>query len=249
MGRRSALVTVVAAALTAGCGDRPSEGERAVQEVREFVGALERADGRAACERLAEAGVSELLLVALRGDVSTAGLEQPRDDRCAVIARRLAEGTSGLDELRRAPVTRTLIEGDRATVETEAGPYEAEEGRDGRWRVARFEPVARALAGRPASERPVGLVLVRPKLREPALGPAVAGRVKQASIELTGTLEPQDARLEATPSPGTRVGRVEARDGRFRVKLDLRRGPNEVLLTARAPGRAPTELAVRPTRE
>jgi hypothetical protein len=103
--------------------------------------------------------------------------------------------------------------------------------------------VVRVFTGGPADEHPVGITVVRPKLREPALGPARAGRTGEASIALTGTLEPEAARLDAEPSPGTRVRRVEARDGRFRVELALRPGRNEVLLRARAPGRAPTELA------
>ena len=248
MGRRSGLVALALAALLAG-GCRESEGKRAVQAVRGFVGALERADGHAACERLAEAGVSELLLAALRTGVPASGLEAPRADRCAIVARRLVDDAAGLGELRRSPVTRTLLEGDRATVETRAGAYEVEEERDGRWRVARFEPVVRVLTSGWASERPVGLAVVRPRLREPALGPALAGRTDEASIEVSGTLEPDDARLGVTASPGTRLVRVEARDGRFRVKLELRRGRNDVLLIARAPGRAATELAVRLTRE
>ncbi len=162
---------------------------------------------------------------------------------CSGMYGRVAARVPGM-----SAVTRVLLEGDRATVETRAGAYEVEE-RDGRWQVARLEPVVRVLAGGPADEHPVGMTVVRPRLAEPALGPALAGRTDKASIELTGTLEPEDARLEAEPSPGTRVRRVEARDGRFRVELDLRPGRNEVLLRARAPGRAPTELAVRLTRE
>jgi hypothetical protein len=252
MGRRSlpvalALSLSLSALLAAGCGE--TDGERAVRAVREFVGALERADGRPACERLAEAGVSELLLAALRTGIPASGLESPGADRCAIVARRLAEGASGLAELRRSPVTRTLVEGDRATVETRTGAYELEEGRDGHWRVARFEPVVRVLTGGSASERPVGLAVVRPRLREPALGPALAGRTDEESIELTGTLEPEGARLGVEPSPGTRAARVDASDGRFRVRLRLRPGRNEVVLVARAPGRATNELAVRLTRE
>ena len=241
-----AALLVVIALLAGGCRD--NEGERAERAVRELVGALERGDGRAACDRLSEAGISELLLAGIREGVPASGLEAPTADRCALVARRLAEGARGLGELRRAATTRVLLEGDRATVETRAGAYEVEE-RDGRWHVARLEPVVRVLTGGPADEHPVGITVVRPKLAEPALGPALAGRTDKASIELTGTLEPEDARLQIEPSPGTEVRRVEARDGRFRVELELQRGHNEVLLGARAPGRAPTELAVRLTRE
>ena len=244
--RRLLPALLVAALLAGGCRD--GEGDRAARAVRDFVGALERADGRAACDRLTEAGVSELLLTGIRGGVEASGLEDPRADRCAIVAQRLAQDARGLDELRRAPRTRTLLEGDRATVQTRAGAVEVEE-RDGRWQVARFEPVVRVLTGGPAGEQPVGLAVVRPRLSEPALGPALAGRTDRRWIELTGTLEPHDAQVAVEPSRGTRVRRVEARDGRFRVELELRRGHNEVLLRARAPRRAPTEVAVRLTRE
>ena len=237
---------VLSALLLTGCGE--SEGDRVRRTVDEFTGALARGDGAAACELLAEAGVSELMLAAVRADVAATGLEDPTVDRCAVMAERLAAEATGLVALRQVPVTRTLLEGDVATVETDAGPYELEEV-EGHWRLARFEPVAAVLAGDAAPVRPVGLTIARPELSEPALGPALAGRTRKETVELTATLEPEDARIRLEPSPGTRVRRREVRDGRLRAELELRLGRNEVLLTASAPGRTDTELAVRITRE
>lgn len=237
---------VLTALVLAGCGE--SEGGQVRRTVDEFTAALARGDGAAACERLAEAGVSELLLAAVRADVPATGLEEPTVDRCAVIAERLAEDATGLPELRKVPTTRTLLEGDVATVETDAGSYELEEV-GGRWRLTRFEPVAAVLAGEAAPVRPVGLTIARPELSEPALGPALAGRTRKETVELTATVEPEVARVRVEPSPGTRVRNLDVRDGRVRAELDLQRGRNEVLLTASAPGHTDTELAVRMTRE
>ena len=242
--RRSPLLFVLVAALALG-GCRDADEELAVGAVREFVGALERGDGRSACARLSEAGMSELLLTAVRARTLVA-LEDTGADRCAAVASGLARRAVGLAALRRSPVSAVRVEGDRATVETRAGAYEAEE-RDGRWLVGAFEPVAEALAGVPPPGEPVHLSVVRPRLTEPALGPVAAGRADDGVAELTGTLEPADAVLEARASGGTRVERVEARDGRFRVRLRLRRGHNDVVLTARAAGRAPIERIVRLT--
>ena len=245
---RQALSLVVALALGAlgatACED--ADDELAVDAVRGFVGALERGDGRAACERLSEAGVSELLLTALRAGTRADGLDPPSADRCAVIASRLGDGAEGLAELRRSPVSAVRVEGDRATVETRAGAYEAQE-RDGRWLVGALEPVARATTGSQAPGEPVHLSVVRPKLTEPALGPAVAGRTDDDVVELSGTLDPADATLTVRPSGGTRVTRVEARDGRFGVALELTRGRNEIVLAAAASGRERTERAIRLT--
>ena len=240
------VATALTALLVTGCGQ--SEGGQVRQTVDEFTAALARGDGAAACERLAEAGVSELLLVAVRADVATTGLEEPRVDRCALIAERLAADATGLAELREAATARTLVEGDLATVETDAGAYELEEV-EGRWRLTRFDPVSAVLAGGAAPVRPVGLTIARPELSEPALGPALAGRTRKETVELTATFEPDDARIRIEPSPGTRVRRFEADDGRVRAELDLRRGLNQILLSASAPGRSDTEIAIRITRE
>lgn len=247
MKRRNRLAALALSALVlAGC--RESEGELARRTVDEFTAALVRGDGTAACDRLAEAGVSELLLAALQADLRTTGLDAPTVDRCAVIARDLAEDAPELSRLRRAHITRTLLEGDVATVDTDAGAYELEEVR-GRWRLTRFEPVAAVLAGRAAPVKPVFLTIVRPELPEPALGKALAGRTRDETVELTGTFAPADAGVTIDAAPGTRVRSSEVRDGRLRVEIELRRGHNEILLVASAPGRADTELAVRLTRE
>ena len=247
MKPRSRLAAVALTALAfAGC--RESEGEVARRTVDEFTAALVRGDGTSACARLAEAGVSELLFTALEADSRTTRLNATAGDHCAVIARELAEGATGLSDVRYARVTRTLLEGDVATVETDAGPYELEEVR-GRWRLTRFAPVAAVLAGRASPVSPVSLTIARPDLSEPALGNALAGHTRKDDVELTGTFAPADARVAIEPSPGTRVRKAEARDGRLRVELGLRRGDNDIRIVASAPGHTDTELAVRLTRE
>jgi hypothetical protein len=247
MRRRSlALALAVLNVLLSGCRD--PDTERAVDAVRGLTGALEREDGRAACEHLSEAGVSELLLAAVRVGIPPSGLEEPEADRCAIVASRLAAGESDFARLRDSPVSATLLEGDRATVQTHAGSYEVEEV-DGHWRVARLDPVVRLLTGGSHAERPVHLTVVRPRLSEPVLGPVVAGRSHDESIEIHGTLDPPDATLRAEASPGTGVSAVEAGDGRYRVVLDLGPGRNEALLVAEAPGRATTELVLRVERD
>lgn len=247
MKRRSRLATLALAVLAlAGC--RESDAELARRTVDEFTAALVRGEGTAACDRLAEAGVSELLLVALQADLRETRLGATTVDRCAVIARELAEDAPELSRIRDARVSRTLLEGDVATVETDAGAYELEEVH-GRWRVTRFEPVAAVLAGLPAPVRPVSLTIARPELSEPALGKALAGHTRDETVELTGTFTPADARVTIEHAPGTRVHSAEVGDGRLRVELRLRRGHNQIRLLASAPGRADTELAVRLTRE
>ena len=247
MRRPSSLMLLALAALVlSGCGD--SDGGQVRRTADQFTAALVRGDGTAACERLAEAGVSELLLIALRAEVPATALDEPAVDHCAVIAERLAADANGLADLQDVPVTRTLLEGDVATVETHAGSYELEEI-NGRWRLTRFDPVATVLAGRPAPVRPVSVTIARPQLADPALGSALAGTTRKKTVELTASMEPKDARVQIAPSTGTRVRRLEARDGRVRAELELQRGRNEVLLSASTPGRASTELAVRITRE
>ena len=73
--RRSLIIIALAAVAIGGCRDEDST--RAVDAVHEFLSALERADGASACHRLAEAGVSELLLAAVRADVDAEGLDAP----------------------------------------------------------------------------------------------------------------------------------------------------------------------------
>ena len=114
MRPRIALLATVLAAGVAGCGE--ADGERAVESVRGFVAALERRDGQAACERLTERGMAELLLAALLARTAAHGLEGPATDRCALLARRLAAKNGGLARLRRARVRAVRIEGDRGTV-------------------------------------------------------------------------------------------------------------------------------------
>lgn len=244
MRRRSVAVLMTVALLAAaGCGEQ-RDGERAAETVDALVRALEEGRGPEACRRLSERGVSELLLAAVRD--GTRVDPSPREEPCAAVAERLAERATGLRELREAPVTRILVDGDRATVETERGAYEVEE-LEGRWRVSRLEPLAQALSGERPPERPVHLRVVRPKLEEPALGPAVAGRLDDTSTELGGTIAPDDARLRVETSPGVTAERVEAGDGRFRVKLRLRPGEHEVVLVGEAPGHETTTRVVRLT--
>ncbi|HEV2061046.1 MAG TPA: hypothetical protein VGR11_16970 [Solirubrobacteraceae bacterium] len=240
------LLVVLAGVMIGGCRDQDSE--HAVETVKEFVGALERGDGRAACDRLAEAGVSELLLAAVRARVDPSGLDAPDAERCAIVARRLGDEADGrLSRLRDSAVTSTTVEGDLAVVRTHEGAYEVREV-DGRWRLARLDPVVEALTPGAPKRRPVHLTVVRPKLEEPALGAALAGRVDDTIVEISGTLEPPDASLRVDASSGARVQRVEARDARFRIRAALRPGPNRLLLEADAPNRDPTELSIELTR-
>lgn len=242
MRRPSGLLMIALAAASIG-GCREAESKRAVAVVEGFVAALERGDGAAACDRLAEGGVSELLLAAVRARVDAAGLDAPDAERCAIIASRLADDAADrLARLRRSPVTGTLLEGERVVVRTEAGAYEAREV-EGRWRVTRLEPVVTAVTGSP-QRRPVHLTIVRPKLEEPALGRSLAGRTDNAAIEISGSLEPADASLRVVRSSGARVRRVESRGGRFRIVAALQHGPNKLLLRADAPARDPFEVAV-----
>lgn len=247
MRRSAALLASAVGLATAAAGCRERDTEEATAAVRGFVAALERGDGRAACERLAEPGVADLFVTAIRAETSGDGLEAPDADRCALVAERLAANASApLAELRSAPVTAVRLEGDRATVETRAGSYELEE-RDGRWLVSGLEPVTRVLADGTVPREPVHLTLVRPRNREPAPGPAVAVRADDDVAEISGTLVPGDATLEARPSGATRVTKLEHGDGRFRVELALQRGVNEVVLSATAPGRERIERLVRLT--
>lgn len=248
MRRPDALLVAALAALALG-GCRGDDGERAIAAVHEFVGALQRGDGAAACDRLAEAGVSELLLAAVRARVDPSGLAAADAQRCAIVARRLASGAERrLSQARGSPVTGVVLEGDRATVRTDAGAYEAREVR-GRWLLTRFEPVVAAVTARSPQRRPVHLTVVRPRLEEPALGATLAGRTSDATVEISGSLEPADASLRVVRSSGARVESVESRDGRFRIRAALSRGPNRLLLRADAPDRDPVEVAVELTRD
>ena len=241
---RRSLAAGLAVLAAAGAGCREQDGDAAVTAVHEMIAAIDRGDGHAACDRLAEAGVSELLLAAVRAGERVEGLEAPEADPCALVAERLSAEGAALVTLREAPVSAVRVEGDRATVETHAGAYEVVE-RDGRWLVSGLAPVARVLAGEPPPRRPVHLTVVEPKLSEPAVGPALAGRADDDVAELQGTLVPEDAELEVRPLGETRVESVEAGDGRFRVRLKLRPGRNDVVLAASAPGNEPVERRVR----
>ena len=243
---RTLIIIALAAGSIGGCRD--DDRTRAADAVREFVGALERADGAAACHRLAEAGVAELLLAAVRANVEAEGLDAPGAEHCAIVAARLASGVHDrLARLRLSPVTGVTVEGDTAAVRTDAGAYEAREV-DGRWRVARCDPVIAVLTGSAPQRRPVHLTVVRPRLDEPALGAGLAGRTHEAEIEISGSLEPRDASVRVVRSLGAAVRRVEARDGRFRIRVALQRGANRLLLEASAPEREPIELSVKLTR-
>ena len=247
MRRARGLIIIATVALTIG-GCRDDDSTRAVVAVHEFLSALERADGAAACHRLAEAGVSELLLGAVRANVDADGLDAPGAEQCGIIAARLANGVRDrVAQLRAAPVTSVSVEGDTATVRTDAGAYEAREV-DGRWRLARLEPAIAVLTGSAPKRRPVHLTIIRPRLDAPALGAAVAGHADAADVEISGSLEPDDGSVRVIRAVGARVRSVEARDGRFRIGVALQRGTNRLLLAASAPARAPIELSVELTR-
>lgn len=247
MRRPSCLIIIALAAVSIGAC-RDDDSTRAVDAVREFVSALQRKDGAAACRRLAEAGVSELLLAAVRANVDAEGLDAPGAEHCAIIATRLANGVQDrMAHLRRSPVTGVTVEGDTAAVRTDTGAYEARE-LDGRWRVERLDPVIAVLTGGAPKRRPVHLTIVRPKLDEPALGAGLAGRTDDADVELSGSLEPGDASVRVVRALGAGVRSVESRDGRFRIRVALQRGTSRLLLKASAPGREPVELSVKLTR-
>ena len=247
MRRHRGLIIIAVAAVSIG-GCRDADSTRAVDAVHEFVSALERTDGAAACHRLAEAGISELLLAAVRANVEAEGLDAPGADRCAIVAARLANGVRDrLAALRRSRVTGVTVEGDTAAVRTDAGAYEAREV-DGRWRVARLDPVIAVLTGGAPQRRPVHLTIVRPELDEAALGASLAGRSDDAEIEISGSLEPGDASVRVVSALGARVRSVESRDGRFRIRVTLQRGTNRLLLKVSAAEREPIELAVKLTR-
>lgn len=243
---RGLLMITLAVAAVGGC--RATDSERAVVAVEEFVGALARGDGGSACDRLAEAGVSELLLAAVRARIDPSGLGAPGAKRCAIVAGRLANDAEGdLGDLRRSPVTGVLLEGDRAFVRTDAGAYEAREV-DGRWAVTRFDPVVAVLTGESPKRPPVDLTVVRPKLEEPALGASLAGRTDDAMVEISGSLQPADASLRVVRSSRARVESVESRDGRFRIRAALQPGRNRLLLRAEARNHDPIELPIEVTR-
>ncbi|MBW3653402.1 MAG: helix-turn-helix domain-containing protein [Actinobacteria bacterium] len=89
MRRPDALLVVALAALALG-GCRGDDGERAIAAVHEFVGALQRGDGAAACDRLAEAaGVKKRTVI----DYET-GVRMPRVG--TLIAIRRAFRAAGL---------------------------------------------------------------------------------------------------------------------------------------------------------
>ena len=247
MGRPRALLMSALAALSIG-GCRNDDSERAIAGVEDFVGALETGNGALACNRLAESGVSELLLVAVRARIDASGLDAPGAKRCEIVARRVSRGAEGrLSELRRSAVTGAVLEGDRGSVRTEAGAYEVKEV-NGRWRLARFDPVVAALA-RGSTSRPVHLTVVRPKLEEPALGPSLSGRTENATAEIKGSIEPPDASLKVIRASGARVKSVHSRDARFRIRLALRRGRNRLLIRADAPRRDPIEVSIELERD
>jgi hypothetical protein len=243
---RNLILIAMAAVAIGGC--RADDTTRAADAVHGFLSALERADGAAACHRLAEAGVSELLLGAVRANVAAEGLGAPGAEHCAIIAARLASGVRDqVAQLRRSPVADVAVDGETATVRTDAGAYEAREV-DGRWRVARLDPVLTVLAGGAPERRPVHLTIVRPRLDEPALGAALAGRTDEAQIEISGSVEPGDASVRVVRALGARLHSVVSRDGRFQIRVALRRGTNRLLLEASAPARETIELAVTLTR-
>lgn len=248
MRRSAAALAITACLALVGCGE-PTDGERAGAAVRSMLQALQAHDGAAACDHLTQRGISELLAAAVRAGTSAPAVGDPRTDTCARVAEATSRtATTGLSTLATAPVTRIMLDGDSAAIETHAGAYEAKEI-DGRWRVDRLGPVVDVLAGDPPPSRPAHLTIVRPKLSEPAVGHALAGRTSDSTLELSGRIDPEDAQLDVDTLEGTTAEAVEARDGRFKVKLALRPGSNHVLLTLTAPGRQRSELAVRILRD
>ena len=238
---RAMLLAALAAVSMGGCRD--DDSERAIGAVEDFVGELAAMDGTLACNRLSEAGVSELLLASVRVRIDASGLDATGAKRCEIVERRVSRGAEGrLAELRRSAVTGVVLEGDRASVRTEAGAYEVEEV-DGHWRLTRFDPVVSALT-RGSPSRLVHLTVVRPKLEEPALGPSLSGRTEDATTEIKGSIEPPDASLKVVRASGARVKSVHTRDGRFRIRVALQRGRNRLLIRADAPGRDPIEVSV-----
>jgi hypothetical protein len=119
MRRSAALVVAVAVLAAGGCGR--DDTQLAEQSVRGLIAAMERADGRAACDRLSQTGVSELLAAAVRRGTGAEPLDAADVDHCAVVAARVASGADGLERLRLSPVGDVSVEGDRATVRTQAG--------------------------------------------------------------------------------------------------------------------------------
>ncbi|HEV2774441.1 MAG TPA: hypothetical protein VGV90_02510 [Solirubrobacteraceae bacterium] len=116
------------------------------------------------------------------------------------------------------------IEGDTAAVRTDAGAYEAREV-DGRWRVARLDPAIAVLTGGAPKRRPVHLTIVRPKLEEPALGAALAGRSDDADTEISGSLDPDDASVRvvrAGPRADRALGETDPRAGARRERVGVR---------------------------
>ena len=102
MRRRSALLCAVAlAGMLAGC--RPSQSERATAAVHGFLDAVARGDGAAACDRLGEGGLSEVLLLALEEGVPVEADAARAPDTCARIVERLP-GKEQAAAVRRAPV-------------------------------------------------------------------------------------------------------------------------------------------------
>ena len=242
MRRRSAVLAALAAlALLAG-GCRSSQPERATAAVHGFLDALAAGDGAAACDHLAESGVSELLLLALEHDVSAEEALRRGPDACAVIAEQLPVREAAT-ALRRAAVSDVLLHGSKATVVTDGGAFEAEE-REGSWRVARFEPLAAGGDLSPPA-RAATLAVVSPHFSRPALGAALAHETPDAAIEVTGVMRPPGARFSAEPLAGGQIERAQGADGRFRVELALRPGVNTFLLRAEAPGHEPAEATLR----
>jgi hypothetical protein len=244
MSARSAAAVVLAACAlaAAGCTERDAAG--AETAVRDFLAAVERGDGERACRRLTEAGVAELLLAARQGRSAAPPSEPGPRPACAHVVEGVPAERRRLGALRRAPVERSIVEGDRATVETAAGSYELEEVR-GSWRVSRFAPAARVLRGDDRRERPVLLRTVRPAFTDPALGESAATETDDEELEIHGAVEPPDARVGARLLRGGTLERITAGDGRWRLRLRPARGDNAVALTARAPGRSDATLVLR----
>lgn len=239
---RAILSIALVAVLIGACGNEDSERARA--SVEDLLAALERGDGGSACDSLSEAGISELLLAAVHAKVDPSGLEAAGARRCALIASRLANGAERrLTQLRESPVTATLLEGDRGVVLTEAGAYESREI-EGRWHVTRLDPVLAAFTTGLPKQPPVHMTVIRPKLEQPALGASLAGRTDEATIEISGSLEPAGASLRVVRSADARVEDVEAQDGRFRIRVRLKPGSNRLLLRADARDREPIELSL-----
>ena len=90
---------------------------------------------------------------------------------------------------------------------------------------SRLDPAIAVLTGGAPKCRPVHLTIVRPKLEEPALGAALAGRSDDADTEISGSLDPDDASVRvvrAGPRADRALGETDPRAGARRERVGVR---------------------------